>query len=286
MASEIRLISKSIHKHNRSLLEYSISNDTILSNRLLSPIIENSTEIHSTPISINKICSNTSQKILNNIILKNDNLTIDELNHILIQKSHQYMKDFHNIQNYLNKFDKHFKELSNIIEYLRTNKNFTNTIELIETRLLQMHVKRNQIDRLLNQSSIKNLIEKILPYILKSKLIINYNELLTSLQLSMNQKTTLIDHLKNEYRYRKYRLNEYSLKFQQQNELLIKLIKQIQYDKIIKPTNHIFIINQQSNELINLSNEYKQLQNENYLLTLKAKENLQKFSMIIQSNHH
>ncbi|CAF2336610.1 unnamed protein product [Rotaria sp. Silwood2] len=292
MTSEIPFISKSIHKHDRPLLEYSTLNG-ILSNKLLSPITENSTEILSTPIPINKICANTSQKTIN-LALKNDNLTVDELNHIFIQKFHQCIKNFHDIQNYLNKFDQHFKELSIIIESLRTNKNLTSIIELIETRLLQMNVKRNQIDHLLNQSSMKNIIEKITPFVLKSKLTIDYNELLTSMQLSMNQETTLIDHLKNEYRYTKYQLNEYSLKLKQRHELLIKLTKQIQqfliqHDRIIKQTNHISIINQhnrQSNELINLSNEYEQLQIENSLLTLKAKENLQRFSMIMQSNHH
>ncbi|CAF3345113.1 unnamed protein product [Rotaria sp. Silwood1] len=292
MTSEIPFISESIHEHVRPLLEYSTLNST-LPNRLLSPITENSTEILSTPIPINKICSNTSQKTIN-LVLKNDNLTIDEHNHIFLQKFHQCIKNFHNIQNYLNKFDQHFKELSIIIECLRTNKNFIDTIELIETRLLQMNVKRNQIDHVLNQPSIKHIIEKIVPFILKSKLIIDYKELLTSIQLSMNQKSTLIDHLKNEYRYTKYQLNEYSLKLKQRHELLIKLTTQIQefliqHDRIIKQTNYILIINQhnrQSNELINLSNEFEQLQNENYLLTLKAKENLQRFSMIMQSNHH
>jgi hypothetical protein len=106
----------------------------------------------------------------------------------------------------------------------------------------------------------------------------------------MNQKTVLIDHLKNAYRYRKYQINEYSSKFQQQHNLLLQFIRQIehyfaQHDKLIQQVNHISICNEhnrQCTELNQLSNEYKQLQTENHLLTLKAKENLQ----ILQSKHH
>jgi len=57
----------------------------------------------------------------------------------------------------------------------------------------------------------------------------------------------------------------------------------------MKKVNHLSIFNQHNRqciELINLSNEYEQLNNENHLLTLKAKENIQKFSLLMQSNHH
>lgn len=155
MTSEIPVILKSIHKHDQLLLDYSTPNGT-LPNRLLSPIIENSAEI----LSINKTCSDTSQ-ISPNIVLTNANPTIDELNRILLQRFHQYTTNFHHIQNYLNTLDQHFKELSFIIEYLRNDKNLTNIIELIETRLLQMRVKRDQINDLLNQSSIKIIIEQV-----------------------------------------------------------------------------------------------------------------------------
>ncbi|CAF3638628.1 unnamed protein product [Rotaria socialis] len=286
MTSEISIISKLIHKQHRSLLECSTTNDK-LHQCLLSPIIENSTDmLLAIPIPIHKICLDASGK---KNVFTTDNLTIDELNLML----NQYMKNLCNIQNYLNKLDEHFKDLSKIIEYLRNNKSFTNTVELIETRLLQMYVKRNQINDLLNQFSIKHLMEKISPLILKSKSVINYNELLISTQLSINQKTTLIDHLKNEYRYTKYHLNEYSLKLKDRRESLMKLTKQIQQfliqqSRAAKEANFISINNQhdrQHIELTNLSNEYEQLQNENYLLALKAKENLERFSMMMQSNH-
>ncbi|CAF0909506.1 unnamed protein product [Adineta steineri] len=287
MTSEIPFISKILLKYDHTLHEYASSNDP-LPNRLLSPITENSVEILQTSISTNKTSSaDTSQKSPN-IVLSND-----EHNHIYLQRFLQYTTNFQTIQNYLDKLHQHFKALSIIIEYIRHDQNLLDIIEPIETRLLQMRAKRDQIDHLLNQSSIKHIMQQISPYIFKSNLNIDYQELLNSIQLSMNQKSTLIDHIKNEYRYKKYQINEYSSKLQQRRELLIKLTNQIeqfliQHNRIFKQINRISIINEhnrQSIELTNLSNEYEQLKNENHLLTLKAKENIEKFSIFMQSNH-
>ena len=118
--------------------------------------------------------------------------------------------------------------------------------------------------------------------------MIDYPELLTSIQLSMNQKTVLIDHLKNDYRYRKYRLKEYSTKSHQQQDLLRKLIKQIeeylaQHKRSMGKINSQSLFNQhnrQSMELIQLSNEYDQLQQEYDLLTSQSQENRRKFSAL------
>src|ERR1700734_3968574 len=110
MTSEIPFISKFIYKSDQSLIEYSTSNGTI-PNRLLSPITENSGEILSASLTLNKTCPNTSQKSPS-IILMNGNSTTDELNKTLLQRFHQYTTYFHKIQNYLNTLDQHFKELS------------------------------------------------------------------------------------------------------------------------------------------------------------------------------
>jgi hypothetical protein len=155
MTSDSSSILKFMYKHDQPLLEYSTPNSR-LHNRLLSPITEHSAETLST----NKTCSDTSQKSPN-IVLTNDNLTTDKLNQILLQRFHQYITNFQNIQNYLNTLDQHLKELSIIINCLRNDKKLINSIEPIETRLLQIRVKRDQIDRLLNQSSIKNLIQQV-----------------------------------------------------------------------------------------------------------------------------
>lgn len=104
----------------------------------------------------------------------------------------------------------------------------------------------------------------------------------------MNQKTVLIDHLKNDYRYRKYQIKEYSSKCQHQHNLLLQLIKQYhtQHEKLLEQVNSLSIYNEhqrQSTELIHLSNECEQLETENHRLTLKAKENLRRLSMLMQS---
>ena len=101
--------------------------------------------------------------------------------------------------------------------------------------------------------------------------------------MSLNQKTILIDHLRNDYRYRKYRMNEYSSKFYQQQDLLHKLIKQIEeyllrQERLIGRKNLISIDNRQSRELIQLSKEYDELEHEYGLLAVQIRENLRKFS--------
>ena len=159
MTSENSFVSKFIHKHDQPRPESSTPTG-VLSSRLLSPITENSAEILSTTLPMNKSCSDTSQKSPN-IVLTNYNLTPDDLNETLIQRFHQYTTNFNNIQNYLDTLDQHFKGLSIIINYLRNDGNLINIIEAIETRLLQMRVKRDQIDHLLNQSSIKNIIQQV-----------------------------------------------------------------------------------------------------------------------------
>lgn len=156
MTSEAPFISKLIDKYRQSLLEHSVPNG-ILSNRLLSPIIENSAEILSGSDPINRVSLDASLKATN-IVLTNENSTIDEFNQLMIQRLNEY---FHHIKNYIEKINVHFAELSIIIEALRRKQNFNSTIELIETRLLKMRVKRNQISHLLNQSFIKDNLEQV-----------------------------------------------------------------------------------------------------------------------------
>lgn len=116
--------------------------------------------------------------------------------------------------------------------------------------------------------------------------MIDYPELFTSIQLSMNQKTVLIDHLKNDYRYRKYRLKEYSTKFDRQQDFLGKFIQQIeeyliQHDCWIGKINSQSLFNQSnrsSMELIELSNEYEELQREYELLTSQNEVHRRKYS--------
>ena len=97
----------------------------------------------------------------------------------------------------------------------------------------------------------------------------------------MNQKTILIDHLRNDYRYRKYRLKKYSTQFNQQQDLLYKLIQQIeqylvQHELVIGQKNLMPIDNRQSREFIDLSKEYDELQHEYELLAVQIRANLRK----------
>ena len=155
MTSQIPFISKFVFKHDQLLL----TPTSALPNRLLSPITENSAETLSTTLPINQTSSDTSKKSLS-VTLRNDNLTIDDLNRRLLERLHQYLTNFHHIQTYLDTLDQHFKGLSIIINCLRNDQNVIDTIQPIEIRLLQMRVKRNEINHLLNQSSIKKFVSQ------------------------------------------------------------------------------------------------------------------------------
>jgi hypothetical protein len=159
MTSDIPFILKIIHQYDQLTLEHSIPYGT-LPNRLLSPITETSTEILSSPLPMNRTSFDTSQKSAN-LILTNNTSTIDEIYQTLLLKFHQYTINFHQIQNYLNTLDQHLQALTLIIKYLQNEKNLTNTIECLETRLLQIRVKRDQIDCLLNHFSIQKIIQQV-----------------------------------------------------------------------------------------------------------------------------
>jgi len=159
MTSDISFILKFIHQYDQLVLEHSTPHGA-LPNRLLSPITETSAEILSVSLPINKTSSDTSQKSPN-LVLTNNTSTIDEINQTLLQKFHQYTTNFHQIQNYLDTLDQHLQALALIIKHLQNDKNLTHTIEFLETRLLQIRVKRDQIDRLLNQSSVQKIIQQV-----------------------------------------------------------------------------------------------------------------------------
>ena len=124
-----------------------------LPNRLLSPITEHSADTQQT-------YSDTSKNSSESVLSKNKS-TIDELNEILLPKCHQYITYFYHIQTYLNTLQKHFEALSIIVNNLRKDRCINHVIEPIEIRMLQMHAKRNQIDNLLNKSSIKMLLQQV-----------------------------------------------------------------------------------------------------------------------------
>ena len=134
MTSDISFILKFIHQYDQST-----------PNRLLSPIIETSVEKKSPPPSL------TENRSINN----------DQTNQILLDKCQGFMNHFEQIQTYINRLDEHFRALSFLVQHLRRDEHFHDSIEFLEIRLVQMRVKRDQIDRSLNQSSLQNLIKQV-----------------------------------------------------------------------------------------------------------------------------
>ena len=108
----------------------------------------------------------------------------------------------------------------------------------------------------------------------------------------MNQKTTLIDHLRNEHRYQKYQTNEYAFKVQHRREQLAKLTQLIELflaeqNRVLSHRPDRALVDEhdrQCQEFDDLSAEYERLQTENYLLRLRAKENIQTCAMLMPSS--
>jgi len=143
MTSDISFTVKLTHTYDHEQHD-------LLSNRLLSPIAENSAEIYSLSI---PICTETAK-----IVLSNDNhRCLNELN----QKLEQYAVNFNKLETYFNKLNEHFQALFVIIQYLRNDRHLKDIIELFETRLLLMRTKSKQLNDLLNHSSIKPILQQV-----------------------------------------------------------------------------------------------------------------------------
>lgn len=156
MTSDISFILKFIHQYDQSALEHSTPNGT-LPNRLLSPIIENAVEI----LPAENISSQLPRRSSSIHLTDNPSTHNVELNQSLLEKLHEYTNHFDQIQTYLTRIDEHFHALAFLIEHLRYDQNLNDSIEFFQIRLVQMRAKRDQIDRLLNQSSLQNLIKQV-----------------------------------------------------------------------------------------------------------------------------
>jgi len=113
--------------------------------------------------------------------------------------------------------------------------------------------------------------------------LIYYTELTNAVKLSLNQKTNLIERFHYEQKQINHRTNNYHLKIQQRQQLLMQLV-----EKILKQQNsnekYVEIINinksqfdyhtKQLIEFNKLNEEYQILQDENRQLKQKAKENI------------
>lgn len=112
------------NKYNESLMDFSTPMSTIVQ----------STTARKSP-------SNGSMKIFDQVL----------------QKFHEHRTNFGQTQSYLNLLDNHFRELTVVLHQLQNSLDhqslLKSTTEQLETRLLQMSSKREQIRTVIDQSS-------------------------------------------------------------------------------------------------------------------------------------
>lgn len=105
----------------------------------------------------------------------------------------------------------------------------------------------------------------------------------------MNQKSTLIDHLNNEYRCIKHQINQYGTKLKQREKLLMELSTQIEksFQRDDRSVSRTIIDEhrQQTAEFRSLSQEFQQLQIENEHLKIGVQENLQRISRLTSATN-
>ena len=87
----------------------------------------------------------------------NSNMNILEK---LFQKFQEHRTNFHQTQTYLNLLDNHLRELTTILHQVQNSLDhqsiLKSTTEHLETRLLQMSIKREQIRTVIHQSPVIN----------------------------------------------------------------------------------------------------------------------------------
>ncbi|CAF1383076.1 unnamed protein product [Adineta ricciae] len=222
----------------------------------------------------------------------------------LQQKFREHEMNFQQTQTYLHSLDEHLRELTVILNQLQQSFAYHSllkpTAEQLETRLLQMSTKREQIRLMaknLYQSptisqTLNDIIQQISPSSSKlpSSMMDYYGELINAGRLSMNQKNNLIERFHHEQIHRKHRTNDHHLKIQQRQEILLQLIEKLhEQHKQNERSIEIFSIdkpqfdhhNEQFTELNKLIDEYQILQDENRLLKSRAKENIKALYTVI-----
>jgi hypothetical protein len=139
---------------DQQLAEYPATNG-ILFNRLLSPIVECSTEILSMSFPIERIYSNTMDKRLNTCLADNRPI-VDPLDSILREQFIQSIDTIHKIGKYFDSIDHHLKQVTMIIEQLHDDDNIMNAIEPISTRLIPIRTKAKQINHLVKRTAVEH----------------------------------------------------------------------------------------------------------------------------------
>ena len=159
MTSEMPCKSKLIDMCDQQILAHSLANG-ILSNRLLSPIIENSAEILSTPLPVDIDLSTASQKTPK-LVARDNNAPLDGSTCSLLQGFHQCTRNLQSTHKHLSSANQHLKELTSIVDRLSQDETIVDIVEPIATRLIQLRVKAEEAVRLLNQPSIEKLAQQV-----------------------------------------------------------------------------------------------------------------------------
>lgn len=98
---------------------------------------------------------------------------------------------------------------------------------------------------------------------------------MNSVEISLNQKATLIDHSENEYRYAKFHLNEFRTQLKEQEEFLSELLKRIELNspfdqQMMEKIPYEPLDEQEFNSLVE---EYERLKIENQNLIENVNQN-------------
>ena len=99
--------------------------------------------------------------------------------------------------------------------------------------------------------------------------------------MSLNQKTTLIDHLNNEHRYLKYFITDYANKLKQRQELLLQLTEHFQGTFPVEKPRRTSVKKCQQEEFTQLVQEYEEVQAENRRLREETEAKLRRSSIIV-----
>ncbi|CAF0740781.1 unnamed protein product [Rotaria sp. Silwood1] len=256
----------------------------------------------STPMSTisNRWISNTT--LINDKIIHIQNNTNNEtIIEQLLNKFNECKINFHHTKNYLNLLDSHLCEVKTVLNQLQNlleqNSSLKTTTDQLETRLLQISIKREQIHTSINNfylsptinQTLNNSFQQILPRSsnigISTDPMMYCTELINAVKSSINQRTNLIERFYHEQNRIKHQTNDYYSRFQQRQEFLMQLVEKIIDQQKINE-KYIETINidqpqfdnhrEQLAELNKLNEEYQLLQDENLLLKHKAKDNIQK----------
>ncbi|CAF2338885.1 unnamed protein product [Rotaria sp. Silwood2] len=272
---------------------------TINQSKYIEPLMD-----FSTPMSTisNRCISNTT--IINDKIIcthNNNNTNNETIIDQLLKKFNEHKINFHNTKNYLNLLDGHLHETTTILNqlknFLEENSSLKTTTDQLETRLLQISIKREQLRTAINNfhqsptinQTLDDITQQISPrtsnITITTEPMIYCTELINAVKLSINQRKNIIEHFYHEQNGIQHRTGDYYSKFKQRQEFLMRLMQKIIVQQTLNEKN-IETINinkpqfdnhrEQLAEFNKLTEEYQALQHENLLLKHKAKENIQK----------